>query len=186
MKLQSLTGHKQPSYLLLGSKMAPQSSPLYMYPSSKTCTGFPWHSYKVVCMCFQAMTGSGPSDLPELLHDVYIPPSCALNSFSASCMLKIQLYKCKTQSFGAFSSFGSYIIGTPSLLISGTAQHFRLSKQISKPSSFCNTCTQLKLRPVSFSSSVCVVLGIKVCIEGLIHVNSFMTGCACDVCWFLD
>ena len=47
--------------------------------------------YKVTCMCFSAMNGTGPAYLSELLH-VYIL-SHTLCSSSDTCMLKIQQYK---------------------------------------------------------------------------------------------
>ena len=42
--------------------------------------------YKVACMCFNAINGSGPAYLSELLH-VYTP-SRTLRSSSDTCMLK--------------------------------------------------------------------------------------------------
>ena len=63
------------------------SPPLYTYtsPGKQTnCFGFPFFlkciKYKVACMCFSAINGSGPAYLSELLH-VYTP-SCTLCSFS--------------------------------------------------------------------------------------------------------
>ena len=44
--------------------------------------------YKVACMCFSAINGSGPAYLSELLH-VYIP-SRTLRSSSDTLLLKIQ------------------------------------------------------------------------------------------------
>ena len=63
--------------------------------------------YKVACMCFSAINGSGPAYLSELLH-VYTP-SCTLRSSSDTCMLEIQQYKRKTQCFRTFSCFGPHI-----------------------------------------------------------------------------
>ena len=63
--------------------------------------------YKVTCMCFNAMNGSGPAYLSKLLH-VYTP-SCTLHSSSNTCMLKIQQYKCKIHGFCTFSCFGCHI-----------------------------------------------------------------------------
>ena len=53
--------------------------------------------YKVACMCFNAINGSGPAYLSELLH-VYTP-SHSLRSSSDTRMLKIQQYKRKTRGF---------------------------------------------------------------------------------------
>ena len=58
-------------------------------------------------MCFNAINGSGPAYLSELLH-VYTL-SCTLRSSSDTCMLKIQQYKCKTHGFCTFSCFGPHI-----------------------------------------------------------------------------
>ena len=46
--------------------------------------------YKVACMCFNAINGSGPAYLSEMLHDY--SPSRTLRSFSDTRMLKIQQY----------------------------------------------------------------------------------------------
>ena len=56
--------------------------------------------YKVACMCFHAINGSGPTYLSELLH-IYTP-SCTLRSSSDSRMLKIQQYKRKAHGFPRF------------------------------------------------------------------------------------
>ena len=76
---------------------------------SRKCTG--WGSegvkYKVACMCFSAINGSGPTYLSELLH-VYTP-SRTLHSSSDTRMLKIQQYKRKTHGFRTFSCFGPHI-----------------------------------------------------------------------------
>ena len=63
--------------------------------------------YKVACMCFSTISGSGPAYLSELLH-VYTP-SRTLRSSSDTCMLEIQQYKCKTHGFRTFSCFGPHI-----------------------------------------------------------------------------
>ena len=62
--------------------------------------------YKVACMCFSAINGSGPAYLSELLH-VYTP-SRTLRSSSNTRMLKIQQYKRKTHGFRS-SCFGPHI-----------------------------------------------------------------------------
>ena len=63
--------------------------------------------YKVACMCFSAMNGSGLAYLSELLH-VYTP-SRTLRSSSDTSMLEIQQYKCKTHGFHTFCCFGPHI-----------------------------------------------------------------------------
>ena len=63
--------------------------------------------YKVACMCFSTINGSGPAYLSELLH-VYTP-SRTLRSSSDTRMLEIQQYKRKTHGFRTFSCFGPHI-----------------------------------------------------------------------------
>ena len=63
--------------------------------------------YKVACMCFSAISDSGPAYLSELLH-VYTPPR-TLCSSSDNHILEIQQYKHKTQGFCMFSCFGPHI-----------------------------------------------------------------------------
>ena len=60
--------------------------------------------YKVACMCFHAINGSGPTYLSELLH-IYTP-SRTRRSSSDSRVLKIQQYKRKTHGFRTFTYFG--------------------------------------------------------------------------------
>ena len=62
--------------------------------------------YKVAYMSFNAVNGSGPAYLSELLH-VYTL-SCVCSS-SDTCVLKIHHYKCKSHGFRAFSCFGPLI-----------------------------------------------------------------------------
>ena len=61
--------------------------------------------YKVACVCFNAVNGSGPAYLSELLYT----PSRTLRSSSFTRMLKIQQYKRKTRGFRTFSCFGPHI-----------------------------------------------------------------------------
>ena len=78
--------------------------------SWKNCTGFPFQNiinYKVACMCFIDINGSGPAYLSELLH-VYTP-SRTLRSSSDTRVLKIQQHKGKNHGFRAFSCFGPHI-----------------------------------------------------------------------------
>ena len=60
--------------------------------------------YKTACMCYNAITGSAPSYLSELLH-LYSPSS----SSSDTRMLKIQHFNRKTHGFCTFSHFGPHI-----------------------------------------------------------------------------
>ena len=59
--------------------------------------------YKTACMCYNAITGSAPSYISELLH--LYSPSRSLRSSSDTCMLKIQRFNRKTQGFRTFSHF---------------------------------------------------------------------------------
>ena len=63
--------------------------------------------YKVTCVCFSAVNGSGPAYLFELLH-VYTP-SRKLRYSSDTRMLEIQQYKYKIHGFRNFSYFGPHI-----------------------------------------------------------------------------
>ena len=61
----------------------------------------------VACMCFSAISGSGPAYVSELLH-VYTPYR-TLRSSSDTRMLEIQQYKRKTHGFRTFSCFGPHV-----------------------------------------------------------------------------
>ena len=61
--------------------------------------------YKVTCMCFNVINGSGPACLSEQVYT----PSRTLRSSSDTRILKIQLYKRKTHGFRTFSCFGHHI-----------------------------------------------------------------------------
>ena len=63
--------------------------------------------YKTACMCYNAITGSTPSYLSELLH--LYSPSRSLHSSSDTCMLKLQRFNRKTHGFHTFSHFGPHI-----------------------------------------------------------------------------
>ena len=63
--------------------------------------------YKTACMCYNAITGSAPSYLSELLH--LYSPSRSLRSSSDTRMLKIQCFYSKTHGFRTFSHFGPHI-----------------------------------------------------------------------------
>ena len=79
--------------------------------------------YKVACMCFNAVNGSGPAYISELLH-VYTL-SRTLRSSSDTHMLKILQYKRKTfaPSFASDPTFGIHSHKTLD-----TAQPFHLLK----------------------------------------------------------
>ena len=74
---------------------------LHWFPISE------WIKYKTACMCYNAITGSAPSYLSELLH--LHSPSRSLRSSSDTRMLKIQRFNRKTHGFRTFSHFGPHI-----------------------------------------------------------------------------
>ena len=63
--------------------------------------------YKTACMCYNAIAGSAPSYLSELLH--LYSPSRSLHSSSDTRMLKLQRFNRKTHGFRTFSHFGPHI-----------------------------------------------------------------------------
>ena len=89
-------------YCSLGTPSSPRNT-----SPGKTALASHFRTYKVACMCFGAINGSGPAYLSELLH-VYTP-SRTLRSSSDTRMLEIQQYKRKTHGFRTFSCFGPHI-----------------------------------------------------------------------------
>ena len=75
--------------------------------------------YKTACMCYNAITGSAPSYLSELLH--LYSPSRSLCSSSDTRMLELQRFNRKTHVCRAFSHSSPHIWNTLSTT-SGT--HF--------------------------------------------------------------
>ena len=63
--------------------------------------------YKTACMCYNAITGSTPSYLSELLH-LYIS-SRSLRFSSDTHMLKLQHFNRKTCGFCTFSHFSRHM-----------------------------------------------------------------------------
>ena len=92
--------------------------------------------YKVTCMCFNAINGSGPAYLSELLH--VCSPSRTLRSSSDTRRLEIQPHKRKTHNFNTFSCLGPHLLllGIYYHKILNTAQPCHLLKTNWKPSSF--------------------------------------------------
>ena len=64
--------------------------------------------YKVACMSFNAIDGSGPAYLSKLLH--ICNPSRTLRSSSDTRRLKIQPHKRKTHNFNTFSCLGPHFL----------------------------------------------------------------------------
>ena len=58
-------------------------------------------------MCYNAITGSAPSYLSELLH--LYSPSRSLRFSTDTRMLKLQRFNRKTHGFRTFSNFGPHI-----------------------------------------------------------------------------
>ena len=61
-------------------------------------------SYKIACLCFNAIISSTPAYLADRLH--LHSPSRSLRSSADTRILKIPFYKCKTKGDRAFSYFG--------------------------------------------------------------------------------
>ena len=64
-------------------------------------------SYKIACLCFNAIISSTPAYLADRLH--LHSPSRSLRSSVDTRLLKIPHYKCKTKGDRAFSYFGSSV-----------------------------------------------------------------------------
>ena len=109
--------------------------------------------YKVACMCFCAINGSGPAYLSELLH-VYTP-SRTLRSSSDTRMLEIQQYKRKTPSIALDPTSGIHSHKTLD-----TAQPRHLLKPNWKPSSShsISILTNISTQFLLVSVCVCVCL----------------------------
>ena len=72
-------------------------------------------SYKIACLCFNAIISSTPANLSDLLH--LYSSSRSLRSSADTRLLKIPLYKCKTKGDRAFSYFDPSILNSLSLHI---------------------------------------------------------------------
>ena len=83
------------------SKLPPLLQQLHWLPISERI------KYTTACMCYNAITGSAPSYLSELLH--LYSPSRSLRSSSDTRLLKIQRFNRKTHGFRTFSHFGPHI-----------------------------------------------------------------------------
>ena len=66
-------------------------------------------NYKIACMCFSAINGSGPAYVSKLRCMSTLTASRTLRSSSDTRMLEIQQYKRKTHGFRIFSCFGPHI-----------------------------------------------------------------------------
>ena len=109
-------------------------------------------------MCFNAINGSGPAYLSELLH-VYTP-SRTIRSSSDSRMLKIQQHKHETRGIRTLSCFRPHIWN--SLSQDHFAQPRHLSKPNWKPSSSHSIFAPTNISTVSAIISVCVCLLLHV------------------------
>ena len=112
--------------------------------------------YKVACMCFSAINGSGPAYLSELVH-VYTP-SCTLHSSSDTRMLEIQQYKHKTHGFHTFSCLDP-TFGIHSYKTLDTAQPCHLLEPKWKPSCSHSISILTNISTQFLLHSVCVYVG---------------------------
>ena len=118
--------------------------------------------YKTTCMCYNAITGSAPSYLSELLH--LYSPSRSLYSLSDTCMLHLQSLYRKTHGFRTFSHFGPHIWNNlpQDMLLSlpskSTSRHFSSQNISVKPHcpSLLSVCTVC----VCVSQCVCVCMSV--------------------------
>ena len=122
--------------------------------------------YKTACMCYNAITGSTPSHLSELLH--LYSPSRSLRSSSDTRMLKIQRFNRKTHGFRTFLHFGPHIwnnlpqdIRLLSLPSKSNSRHFSSQNISVKPHcpSLLSVCT------------VCVCVCACACVRACVRVH---------------
>ena len=123
--------------------------------------------YKVACMCFSAINGSGRAYLSELLH-VYTP-SRTLRSSSDTRTLKIQQYKRKTHGFRTFSRSGPHIWNSlpQDLRHCSTLSSFKANGEPSSSRSIFipnNISTQFLLQSVCVCMCVCVCVCVGGCL----------------------
>ena len=128
--------------------------------------------YKVACMCFSAINGSGPTYLSELLH--FYTPSRTLRSSSDIRMLKIQQYKRKSHGFRAFSCFGPHIWNSlpQDLRHCSTLSSFKAKLKTTLLTVFPH---QLMSIP-NFCYSHCVCVCARACV--------FPYNTLCKLCWW--
>ena len=124
--------------------------------------------YKTACMCYNAITGSTPSYLSELLH--LCSPSHSLHSFSDTRMLRLQCFHHKTHAAMAISlsHISAPTPGTISIKTSGTlllslpskanqrqfsSQNISVKQHCPSPLSVCTMCV-----------CVCVCVCVYVCV----------------------
>ena len=121
---------------------------------------------KVACMCFSAISGSGPAYLSQLLH-VYTP-SCTLRSPSDAFMLKIQQYKRKTHGFRTFSCFGPHIWPN-SLPHCSTLSSFK-----AKLKTFLTVFPLQLISIPNFCYSHCACVCVRACVRACMHTQACM------------
>ena len=61
-------------------------------------------SYKITCLCFSSIDSTTPTYLSDILH--FYSPARPQHSSADTCLLKLPLYKYKTEGDCAFSHFG--------------------------------------------------------------------------------
>ena len=123
------------------------------------------------CMYYNAVTGSVPSYLSELLH--LYSPSGSLRSSSDTRMLKLQCFNRKTHGFRTFSHFGPHIwnnlpqdirlLSLPSKANSRllSSQNISVKQHCPSPLLVCTVYFILFL----FSVCVCVCACVRACVR---------------------
>ena len=113
-------------------------------------------SYKIACLCFNAINYSTPAYLSDLLH--LYSPSRSLRSSADICLLKHQFYKCKTKGDCAFSYSGPSVWNSLPL-------HIRNATTIDTFKSALKTHL-FNLQEFDYLSSlcVCVCVCVRVCV----------------------
>ena len=127
--------------------------------------------YKTACMCYNAITGSAPSYLSELLH--LYSPSRPLRSSSDTRMLKIQRFNRKTHGC-ALSHTSAPTSGTISPKSSGTLLLSLPSKANSRHFSSQN----ISVKP--HCPSLLSVCTVRACVRACVRVCVCV--CVCIFC----
>ena len=147
-------------------------------------------------MCYNAITGSAPSYLSELLVLHLYSPSRSLHSSSDTRILKLQSFNRKTHGFYTFSHFGPHIWNNLPQYIKHYAT---LSTFKSKLKTFLRVfqLSNIVLYSItSINNKVCTVICVCVCVGGgwggacvcvyLSHIYQHLLMCTLYVSFLLN